>query len=253
MSARETLEKLYNGNVLVYGHRGAQAYAPMNTLPAFELAAEQGAHGIELDVQLSSDGVPVVIHDFTVDATTDGSGAVAAMSLKQLKALDAGAWFGQAFRGTRIPTLAEVFEAVGDRLIVNVEIKWFSAEDNGIERIVADTIASYAMQERVIVSSFNPLVLRRFRAIAPHIPLGYLTSAQTMQSVTQPMITMSDFEAQHPYHEIIDARRVDWAQESGHILNAWTVNEPERARQLLLMGVQGIITDKPDVILKALS
>lgn len=252
MSAQETLQQIYNGGVLVYGHRGAQAYAPMNTLPAFELAAEQGAHGIELDVQLSKDGVPVVIHDFSVDATTDGSGFVADMTLEQLKALDAGSWFDAKFAGTRIPTLDEVFDALGQRLIINVEIKWFLPEDNGIERVVADAIAEYGLRERVLVSSFNPIVLKRFRAIAPDVPLGYLTSSHTMQENTQPMVLPSDFEAQHPHHELIDPTRAEWVLESGHILNAWTVNEPERARQLLLMGVQGIITDKPDVILKAL-
>lgn len=253
MSAQENLQRIYDGNVLVYGHRGAQAYAPMNTLPAFELAAEQGAHGIELDVQLSKDGVPVVIHDFTVDATSDGSGAVAEMSLDELQALDAGSWFDAKFARTRIPTLYEVFEAFGQRLILNVEIKWFSPEDNGIEQVVAEAIAKYGLQERVLVSSFNPIVLKRFRAIAPDVPLGYLTSSNTMQENTQPMVLLSDFEAQHPHHSLVDPKRVDWALESGHVLNAWTVNEPERARQLLLMGVQGIITDKPDVILKALS
>jgi glycerophosphoryl diester phosphodiesterase len=225
----------------------------MNTLPAFELAAEQGADGIELDVQLSKDGAAVVIHDFSVDATTNGTGAVSALTLDELKSLDAGAWFGQRFRGTPIPTLEEVFEAFGDRLIINVEIKWFSPEDNGIERVVANEIMRYGLQERVIVSSFNPIVLKRFRAILPNVPLGYLTSTQTMQANTQPIVMMSDFEVQHPHHEMIDARRVDWAQENGHYLNAWTVNEPERARQLLLLGVNGIITDKPDIILKALS
>lgn len=253
MSARDTLRRLYDDQILVFGHRGAQAYAPMNTLPAFELAAEQGAQGVELDVQLSKDGEAVVIHDFTVDATTNGSGAVSALTLAELKTLDAGGWFAQEFRGAQIPTLAEVFEAFGERLIINVEIKWFSPDANGIERVVADAIQRFGLQERVIVSSFNPIVLKRFRTMAPDVPLGYLTSTHTMQSNTQPMVAMSDFEAQHLHHEMIDARRVDWAHESGHILNAWTVNEPERARQLLLLGVQGIITDKPDVILKALS
>ncbi|MCA9915804.1 MAG: glycerophosphodiester phosphodiesterase [Anaerolineae bacterium] len=253
MSARETLQQIYDGNVLVYGHRGAQAYAPMNTLPAFELAAEQGAQGIELDVQLTKDGFPVIIHDFSVDATTNGNGAVANMTLEQLQVLDAGSWFDARFVGTRIPTLHQVFETLGQDLIINVEIKWFSPEDNGIEQVVADVIQQYRLQKRVLVSSFNPIVLKRFRAIAPEVPLGYLTSSHTMQENTQPIVRLSDFEAQHPHHELIDPKRVDWALESGHILNAWTVNEPERARQLLLMGVQGIVTDKPDVILKALA
>src|SRR5690606_28189003 len=111
------------GQTLVFGHRGAKAYAPMNTIPAFELAAEQGADGIELDVHRSKDGHAVIVHDFTVDETTDGNGTVTEMTLAQLKELDAGSWFGEGFHGVQIPTLDEVFEAVGERLLINVEIK----------------------------------------------------------------------------------------------------------------------------------
>jgi glycerophosphoryl diester phosphodiesterase len=120
---RAILDEIYQGRTLVFGHRGAKAYAPMNTIPAFELAAQQGADGAELDVHLSRDGNPIILHDFSVDATTDGSGLARTMTLAQLKDLDAGGWFGDAFRGVRIPTLDEVFEAVGSRLYINVEIK----------------------------------------------------------------------------------------------------------------------------------
>nr|MCU0514644.1 glycerophosphodiester phosphodiesterase [Anaerolineae bacterium] len=145
------------GQTLVFGHRGAKAYAPMNTLPAFELAATQGAHGIELDVHRSRDGYPVIVHDFTVDHTTDGRGLVTALTLAELKALDAGSWFSPAFAGTRIPTLDEVFAAVGQRLYINVEIKAAHEDSDGVEQVVADCIVRHAMQRRVLVSSFNPL------------------------------------------------------------------------------------------------
>ena len=170
----QRLDKIYQGRTLVFGHRGANAYAPMNTLPSFELAVKQGADGVELDVQLSKDGQLIVLHDFTVDHSTDGQGYARDMTLAQLRELDAGIKFSEEFRGTQIPTLDEVFEAIGDKLYVNVEIKSETEGTDGVEQKTVDCIAQYSMEARVIVSSFNPLALRRFRAIMPDVPIGYL-------------------------------------------------------------------------------
>lgn len=247
------LDAMYKGQTLVLGHRGASAYAPMNTLPAFELAAAQGADGIELDVHRSKDGHAVIVHDFTVDKTTDGSGTVTEMTLAQLKALDAGSWFGAEFAGTRIPTLDEVFEAVGDKLYINVEIKSMSQETDGVEQIVADVITRFNMQERVVVSCFNPLTLDRFRRIMPGVPLGFLYEPATFAQ-TGAMMGALDLscEAWHPHHTMIDAAYMRRAADEGVLVNTWTVNEPELAVSLRDLGVNGIVTDKPDVILQAL-
>src|SRR5436853_1370309 len=125
MQAELGLGYLYPHVPLVLGHRGASGYAPENTLSAFNLAMDQGADGVELDVTLSADGVPVVIHDDTLDRTTSGHGPVGALTLAQLKRLDAGyaAQFGKQFAGERLPTLAEVFAAYGQRTFINVELK----------------------------------------------------------------------------------------------------------------------------------
>jgi glycerophosphoryl diester phosphodiesterase len=247
------LDAWYQGRTLVFGHRGASAYAPMNTLPAFELAVEQGAAGIELDVHRSQDGYPVIVHDFTVDSTTDGSGQVTSMTLAQLKELDAGSWFGEQFRGVRIPTLDEVFEAVGQKLYIHVEIKSVSEHTDGVEQVVADTIDRHGLRERVIVSSFNPLALKRFRDILPDVAIGFLYSADVPVD-TRLMMQQLDLphEARHPHEELIDVRYMAWAREQGYWVNTWTVNDPQRAVQLANLGVDGIITDKPDVILQAL-
>ena len=247
------LEDWYRGGTLVFGHRGASAYAPMNTIPAFELAATQGAAGIELDVQRSADGHAVICHDFTVDATTDGSGTVTAMTLAELRELDAGGWFSDDFRGVQIPTLDEVFEAVGDRLLVNVEIKSESQDTNGVEQLVADVIARHNMQQRVIVSSFNPLALKRFRDISSDVLIGFLYS-QEMPIDTQAIMRDLSLahEARHPHHTMIDDQYMQWAQAEKYRVNTWTVNDPARAVELRDLGVDAIITDKPDVILAAL-
>lgn len=251
MLASKVIDAMYDAQPVVFAHRGAMAYAPMNTLPAFERAVEQGAHGIELDVHRSLDGHPVVVHDFRVDETSDGAGYVNEMTLAKLKALDAGAWFDERFAGTRIPTLDEVFEAVGQRVFINVEIKSESDETDGVEQVVVDCIKRHHMQERVLISSFNPLALQRFRALLPDVPVGFLYSPEIPIDIPDLMRNMT-YEAYHPHHEMIDKTLVSYERRKGHILNAWTVNDVDRARDLKAMGVAGIITNVPDVMLKAL-
>jgi glycerophosphoryl diester phosphodiesterase len=247
----QILQAVQDGQVLVYGHRGAKAYAPMNTLPAFTLAADQGAHGIELDVHRSKDGHPVIVHDFTVDATSNGSGRVTEMTLAELKALDAGAWFGEAFAGTPIATLDEVFEAVGARLLINVEIKSESVETDGVEEVVAACIARHNMAHRVIVSSFNPLTLQRFRAVMPDVPIAYL-DWQGSTAEMRAAAAEARYEAYHPEHRMIDAAMVEAERAAGRFINTWTVNDGARAAELVALGVRGIITDNPDVVIAAL-
>lgn len=245
------LQAARDGELLIYGHSGAMAYAPTNTLPAFELAAEQGAHGVELDVHRAKDGYPVTVHDFTVDATTDGIGTVAQMTLADLKALDAGSWFGPEFAGVQIPTLDEVFEAVGQKVLINVEIKSITPDTDGVEQVVADCIARHNMMDRVLISSFNPLALQRFAAIMPQVPIGFLY-ARDVPTDTPSLMRDIPYQAYHPHYEMIDADVMSDAQKAGHAVNAWTVNDIDEAQRLKELGVHGIITDKPDVMLSAL-
>jgi glycerophosphoryl diester phosphodiesterase len=224
----------------------------MNTLPAFELAADMGADGIELDVHRSKDGELVIVHDFTVDNTTDGEGAVSEMTLAELKSLDAGSWFDVKFMGAQIPTLDEVFDAVGHKMFINIEIKSLPPLDNGLEELVANKIDDYGLAERVIVSSFNPIAIRRFRQIAPHVATGFLTAPESVSFVKQEMLDGLTYDALHPYFELADADYVASAKKGGYRINTWTVNDPEQAIALCDLGVDGIITDYPDVIRHAL-
>lgn len=243
--SRFSSDFMTTGETLVFGHRGASAVAPQNTLAAFELAAQQGAHGIELDVHLTRDGQLVVVHDFTVESTTDGTGAVAEMNLAQLKALDAGGWFSSEFAGERIPTLAEVFAAVGDKLLINVEIK---SSATGIENAVVDCVRHHQMEARVLISSFDADVLRRLRPLTD-VPLGYLFGSASQSQLAD----MASFcVALHPWHEQVDADFMQRARELGCLVNVWTVNDPLRACQLEALGVNSIITDHPATTLAAL-
>ena len=244
MTVTDTLAKWYTSDKpLIFGHRGALSDAPMNTLPAFERAYEQGAAGVALDVQFSADKELVIVHDFTVDKTTDSTGAVNEMTLAQLKELDAGSWFSDAFTGTRIPTLSEVFETVGQKLYINVEIKHLDVAPNGLEEAVLACIQQHDLAERVIVSSFNPYVLVRFQKIAPHIPLGYLLYAGSVLPNIDDILPPTSYQAIHYHHEMIDADAITKAQTHQHRINTWTVNDPDRARELAKMGVDAIITD----------
>ncbi len=245
-------EAIREKKTLVFGHRGASAYAPMNTLPAFELAAELGADGVELDVHRSVDGHAVILHDFTVDGTTDGKGDIRQMTLAQIKQLDAGSWKDAQFVRARVPTLDEVFEAVGHKYFINVEIKSQSFRTDGVEQVVAHVIHRHNMAERVIVSSFNPLALRRFYNIAPNIPLGYLT-APDISLFTRLYGFGMQYQAYHPYEKTITPSMIATMAKRGVIVNTWTVNNPERARELARMGVSVIISDKPDVIRDAIN
>lgn len=244
------LKEFYGDRMLVFGHRGARAYAPMNTIPSFELALAQGADGVELDVRLTSGGEMIIMHDDRVDATTDGKGHVGDFTLTAIQALDAGAWFDPKYVGTRVPTLDEVFEAIGKRTRINVEIKSDSIYANGLEAKVAEAVGRHGLAKSIVISSFNPLTLRRFRAAMPEVPIGYLYESDTESMVIDLMNGLAH-EARNPHYEQIDAKYMEWAKGAGYRVNTWTVNDPARAVALRDLGVDCIITDKPDVILAA--
>ena len=254
MSA-ETMDYLYKGRVLNFAHRGASAQAPANTLSAFRLAAELGADGVELDVQLSRDGEAVVIHDFTVDATTNGSGAVAEKTLIELQALDAGSWFDAAFTGEHIPTLQEVMDAVGHRLLLNIEIKLpFTLANTGLEAEVVRLIEDNNLVERVIVSSFHPLALRRVKSLNRRIPTGLLYAHDLPIYLRRAWLApLAPHEARHPDSAMVTPPYVRAMKAKGYRINVWTVDDPDEMRRLLHLGVDAIITNRPDVLHQVMS
>ena len=244
------LDGFRGGRTFNFAHRGASGHAPENTVAAFLLAAEMGAHGIELDVHLSADGEAVVIHNDTVDATTDGTGRVSQLTLSELKSLDAGSWFAPEFAGERIPTLQEVFDAVGRRLLINIEIKvelGYHPREQEAEavRLIEDS----QMVDRVIISSFTPSSLRRVRKMNPSIPLGLLYSKQETTWFPRVMRWLAvPFDALHPGFRMVDARYMRRARQRGRQVNVWTVNEADDMRRMRDLSVDGIITNYPDVL-----
>lgn len=234
--------------VLNLGHRGFPEKAPENTTPAFVKAMEAGAHGIELDVRLSSDGALVVIHNRTVDQTTDGRGQVSRLTLAELKALDAGAWFSPEFAGTRISTLEETIEALPKNAFINIEIKSSAVTGSALEQKVSAVINSHSLYGRVIVSSFNPFSLVRIKKMNRRIPVGmlYLPILPVLPRFN--LLNLIKPEALHPHYKKVNAAYMAQARFQSYRVNVWTVNTLAEMKKMLDMGVDGIITNRPDIL-----
>jgi glycerophosphoryl diester phosphodiesterase len=238
---------------LVFAHRGASRVAPENTLPAFEAAIRSGADGVELDVQYSSDGHLVVIHDLTLEKLTNGIGRVTAQPLAVLRALDAGSHFGPEFAGTRIPILGEVLDLLRGRLLVNVELKSADTASAGIGADVVAAVRAHDMADQVVVSSFNPFALRRAKKAGPEIECALLV-ASDLPGWMQWGLTRrySRADGIHPEAAMVNAAYVAWAHKHSLPLRVWTVDDEAEIRRLLALGVDAVITDVPDHLVEML-
>jgi len=240
---------LYKDRPLNFAHRGASREAPENTLAAFLRAAELGADGIELDAQLSRDGQIVVLHDLSLDTTTDGTGPVCEKPLSELKELDAGGWFAPAFSGERIPTLQEVIDTVGDRLLLNVELKTMSLHDDGLAGAVVAALEENNLVDRAIVSSFNPVAVWRAKRRNPEISTGLLYAPDLPLPLRWPWTRhWLRPEALHPHHSLVDAAYLKWARDRGYLVHTWTVDDAKEMQRFIRQGVDLIITNRPDLL-----
>lgn len=243
-----------NSKPAVFAHRGARRVAPENTLPAFERALAMGVAGLEFDVHLTRDGRLVVIHDFTVDKTTNGHGVVAAMTAAEVRRLDAGSHFDPAFAGVPVPFLDEVLDLVGDRCRLNIEIKSMDPYANDASATVAAVIRDRKLYDQVLVSSFNPVTLIKLRYLDSKIALGMLYGTEMPVFLRQVWAGPPIYpEAQHPEHTLIDAAYMTWARALPAAVNTWTVNDVAEARRLAALGVDVIMSDVPDQIMAGLA
>lgn len=229
-----------------FAHRGASAYAPENTLAAFELALRQGADAIELDAKLTADGQVVVIHDQTVDRTTEGTGRVKDLTLAELRKLDAGSHFDFAFRGELIPTLDEVFKAVGQLAFINVELTNYSSPTDSLPEKVATLVKRHKIARRVMFSSFNPFALIRARRLLPEVPIGLLAIAGRNGAWARSWIgRWLSYQSLHPEMGDASPDLVESVHRHGGRVYVYTVNKAEDMRRLLAMGADGFFTDDP--------
>lgn len=239
------------GNTMtkVFAHRGASGYAPENTLPAFALAEEQGADGVELDVQLTRDGQVVVIHDEKINRTSDGEGFVRDYTLEELKAFSFHAQM-EEYRGVKIPTLEEVLKTLKPgKMQVNIELKtgifWYPE----IEKKTIDIVRRMGMENRVIYSSFNHYSIQEILKLNPLAETAYLFS--------DVILHMEDYgkktgvQGLHPavYHLYMPELLEDY-KKSGLKIRVWTVNRKEDMKKFIENDLEAVITNYPDLALE---
>lgn len=229
---------------LIFAHRGASYHCPENTMASFIKAAQLGADGIELDVQLSSDDVPVVIHDPTLHRTTSGYGNVNSKKIVELKALDAGGWFSQEFLNETIPTLNEVLVWAKDTsLIINIELKSRGLE-TALENKVIELIEKHHVQERVIVSSFWKSSLEKIKQQNEKLQTALLLEKPSKKSIS--FAKKISVEAIHPNYKNITKAFVDNTHRNKLRMRPYTVNDKRGMLRLFRWNVDAIITDRPD-------
>lgn len=225
--------------MLNIGHRGAKGYEPENTLLSFQKAIDIGVDGIELDVHLSSDGAIMVIHDETLDRTTNGKGFVNELSLQELKTF-------QIEKENTIPTLIEVFDLVNKRCFINIELK-----GKGTSKPVINLIEHYIEEKNwnyghFIISSFNWSALQEVRKWNAKIPIGVLTHTDLDLAIAFAKFIKA--ETIHSYFHLLTKENTKKMQNEGFKVFAWTVNETEDIQKIKSFHVNGIISDFPDRI-----
>ena len=236
---------------LVVAHRGNSAVAPQNTLAAFEAAWRAGAHSIEIDIQPTADGEVVVIHDDTVDATTDGSGVVTEMTLDAVRALDAGSWFASAYAGQRVPTFAEVLELMVRRPGIDLLLELKGAFTVEQVRPVTDAIRAAGLADRVIGQSFWPESVRALASADPHLRRGLLIFQVPEDGGVDEVVRVAGelgVMTVNPYGPLLVEHPdlVARLHAAGLQVQVWTLNEPEHWATAVALGVDAVITDRPD-------
>jgi glycerophosphoryl diester phosphodiesterase len=237
---------------VIVAHRGDKAFAPENTLSAFRQAAEKGADAVEFDVKLSADGQVIVLHDQTVDRTTNGAGNAAKLSLAALRELDAGVQFPGQFPGEKIPTLDDVFTEYGRRLYMNVELTNYSTPNDALVSKVVALVRSHELEKRVLFSSFLSGNLEKARRFLPEVPRALLTLPGLMGLWGRNFGWRGDVAALNPYMSDITAGLVDRVHAAGKRVYAWTVIAEADIKRMIGLGVDGIITDDPALALRLL-
>jgi len=240
----------------IIAHRGASAYFPENTIPSFEGAVAMGADMVELDVQLTSDKEVVVFHDEKISRCTDGKGRIADYTLAFLKKLDAGRWFDNKFRNTRIPTLAEILDVCKNRIAVNIEIKTEAVSRmffGGIEEKCLKIVQQSGMREHVVFSSFDPRAIMHLKLIDTAVSVAVLFEKKhygsklpfdAMDSVGADAFNCSASEFSKKWLANIKSKNIP--------VNIYTVDDGKSMKKFLDAGVSGIFTNKPDVLKRVL-
>ena len=233
----------------IIGQRGAAAYAPENTLEGLYTAADMGIDWVEFDVKLTKDQVPILFHDDTLDRTTNGSGPVAEKTLEEIRELEAGSWFSDSFSGIRIPTLEEAVEVLLERnLGLNLEIKPCPGREKETAEVALDVLSHiWDDHERLLISSFQHVSLEVAMDMATDWHRGFLLPQEWPDNWRE-LAEYLKVSTINLNGNTCDYDDVQAAMELGLPILAYTINDQDRARQLLTWGVDGFFSDEPDVI-----
>lgn len=227
-------------------HRGFSGRYPENTMLAFQKALETGVDGIEFDVHLSKDGELVIIHDELLDRTTNAAGLVGDRTLRELRELDASADFPGVYGKNQIPTLEEYFELIrGKNILTNIEIKTGVIWYPGIEKKVLDVVDRFGRRKDTIISSFNHFSILRMKELAPDIVCGFLEESRIIGPAAY--CAKHKVECWHPLCYDMTEDVVRELREQNIQINAWTVNRREDMEDMLRKGIDGVITNFPDL------
>lgn len=235
---------------LSIAHRGGAAIRPENTMSAFENAMKMGVDYIELDVHLSKDGVPVVIHDSGLERTTDGTGKVEDKTLEELKKLDCGKWFSEKFREEKIPELEEVMDLVKDKTGLVIEIKNCDDLYDGIEEKIVKLVREKNMVRDIIIISFNYDRLKKVNELDESIDTGFLYGGNKTDVCNMALDAGIDYIS--PYWQNVNEELIKEAHSHNLRVSIWTVNDTDVMKKFIGMGVDAITTDRPDLLLKEL-
>ncbi len=234
--------------MLVIAHRGASAYAPENTMAAFELAYDLGARAIELDVQMSSDGVLVVIHDFTLERTSNGKGMVHQTPWEVISNLDAGSWFDEDFAYAKIPTLDQVLAWLPANVDLNIEIKKLGLDERNIAEAVIQRVKESKKASQIAVSSFDHQCLLELQAAGLNI--GVLTNSNMIKPVNYMKQVGLKPVSYNPSGVFVTKELVKEVHGADLKLYTYTVNDPDIAKHFEMIGVDGIFSNYPDLLSK---
>lgn len=238
---------------IILAHRGASAYAPENTLAAFELGRQMGAGGIELDVQLTKDGKLVVIHDHTIDRTSNGKGRIADMTLEELRMYDFSYSFKDKYgaEGSRIPELKDIMQyAMEHDLFINIETKDYANPYGEVNRLTAELVRASGYGEQTLISSINHNAMAMLKREYPEIEtaIAFLESFYRLEEYAE----SCRVDVLHPYYLGVNESFMEQANRNGWGVNPWTVDDEAEMKRLQKLGVTRIMTNRPDVAAKAL-
>jgi glycerophosphoryl diester phosphodiesterase len=237
---------------VILAHRGASAVRPENTAGAFTEALAEGADGVELDVMRCGSGEVVVVHDEELGRLAGRPIKVRETLWSQLKDLDVGSWFGAAYASSRLLTLVQALEVLGDTALCNVELKGGGFGDAKLAPAVARTLGSSSNPERFVVSSFNPFHLFRFREAAPRLATGLLFSpGQSWPLRTASSAPLLRVSALHPEQRLCTVARLARWRAQGYDVVTWTIDQPAAAVALHGAGVRAVVSNRPGDLVSA--